>query len=199
MTKVKIGALVSILLTAVIAIAALFYPVQVPYDDNITAKAIERGALLCASESGNCVESWNGSDFIIYSDGGSTQKYHVDGATGNVDAEGTANFAGAVTLQGALQYGANNLYPVGYASSGQQLVYGTTNVTGTIVAAHGLTTVTFCTATLNEDPTAGAGDGAMVTVVVAANVCTLKVWQDDFVTAATETNVSVQWLVVGVP
>jgi len=86
-----------------------------------------------------------------------------------------------------------------YGSSGEQLVTGTTLVTGTATASHGLTTVTFCLASMGEDPTAGAGDGAMVTTAVSANTCTLKVWQDDFVSAATETNVDVHWLVVGTP
>lgn len=111
----------------------------------------------------------------------------------------TVSNAGNVDAAGTLQYGANNLYPVGYSASGQQLVYGTATITGTAVIAHGLTTVTFCQATLGEDPTAGAGDGAHVTVTVAANVCTAKVWQDDFVTAASETNVDVHWLVIGAP
>jgi hypothetical protein len=86
-----------------------------------------------------------------------------------------------------------------YATSGQQLVTGTSLVTGTATASHGLTTVTFALCTLGEDPTGGAGDGAMCSVTVSANVVTLKVWQDDFVTAATETNVDVHWLAVGTP
>lgn len=86
-----------------------------------------------------------------------------------------------------------------HATAGQQLVTGTTLVTSTATASHGLTTVTFCLASMGEDPTAGAGDGAMVTTVVSANVCTLKVWQDDFVSAATEVDVDVHWLVVGTP
>lgn len=118
--------------------------------------------------------------------------------TGGTDVVTVSN-AGNVDAAGTLQYGANNLYPVGYGASGQQLVYGTATITGTAVIAHGLTTVTFCQATLGEDPTAGAGEAAHVTVTVAANVCTAKVWQDDFVTAATEANVVVHWLVIGAP
>lgn len=106
---------------------------------------------------------------------------------------------GTSDLAGTLNYGADNLYPIGYASSGQQAVYGTDDITGTLSVSHGLTTVTFCLATLGEDPTAGAGDAAHVSVVVAANACTVKAWQDDFVTAATETNVAVHWLVIGAP
>lgn len=111
----------------------------------------------------------------------------------------TVSDAGAVDIASTLNYGANDLYPVGFASSGQQLVYGTASITGTATAPHGLTTVTFCTATLGEDPTNGAGDAAHVTVAVSSNVCTLKAWQDDFVTAATEADVAVQWLVIGAP
>lgn len=111
----------------------------------------------------------------------------------------TASNAGNVDVAGTLQYGANNLYPVGYATSGQQLVYGTAAVTGTLVLPHGLTTVTFCSAVLGEDPKTGVGEAAFVTVAVAANACTAKVWQDDWTTASVETNVVVQWLVIGAP
>lgn len=102
-------------------------------------------------------------------------------------------------VAGTLQFGASNFYPVGYASSGEQIIVGTASITGTLAAPHGLTTVTFCLASLGEDPTAGAGDAAHVSVAVSANVCTLKAWQDDFVTAATETDVAVHWLVIGTP
>lgn len=111
----------------------------------------------------------------------------------------TVSNAGNVDAAGTLQYGADDLYPVGYSASGQQLVYGTSTITTTATAAHGLTTVTWAQCTLGEDPTAGAGDAAMCTVAVAGNVVTLKTWQDDFVTGATETNVDVHWLVVGAP
>ena len=122
----------------------------------------------------------------------------VGSALGTTQAIGIDESANT-DVAGTLQYGANDLYPVGYASSGQQMVYGTASITGTATAAHGLTTVTFCMATLGEDPTNGAGDAAHVTVAVSANVCTLKAWQDDFVTAATETDVAVHWVVVGAP
>ena len=105
---------------------------------------------------------------------------------------------GDMTVGGELNL-ASGAYPLGYATSGSQLVYGTSSITGTATAAHGLTTVTFANCTLGEDPTFGAGDGAMCTVAISANVVTVKVWQDDFVTAATETEVDVHWLVVGVP
>lgn len=118
---------------------------------------------------------------------------------GIIEVDGAATFDGNADVAGTLEYGADGLFPVGYATSGQQLVYGTASITTTAVVAHGLTTVTFCQATMGEDPTAGAGDAAHVTVTVAANDCTLLAWQDDFVTAATETDVAVHWLVIGLP
>lgn len=63
----------------------------------IPAYRVWRGGLLCATESGNCVESWNGSDIYVYSDQGSTQKFHVDGATGNIDSEGTLTVEGSIS------------------------------------------------------------------------------------------------------
>jgi hypothetical protein len=117
---------------------------------------------------------------------------------GVLQCNGAATIDGALDVGGTLNYGANNLYPVGFASSGQQVVYGTSTITTTLAVPHGLTTVTFCQATLGEDPETGAGDAAAVTVAVAANVCTVKAWQDDF-SAATETNVVVHWMVIGAP
>ena len=102
-------------------------------------------------------------------------------------------------VAGEIEYGSNDEYPLGYASSGQQLVYGTDVVTGTLAVNHGLSTVTFCVASMGKDPDDDAGDAAHVTVAVSSNVCTVKVWQDDFITAATETDIPVHWLVVGTP
>ena len=111
----------------------------------------------------------------------------------------TLSNAGALDIASTFNFGANDLYPLGFASSGQQAFYSTASITGTATIAHGLTTVTFALCTLGEDPTSGAGDAAMCTVTVAANVVTAKVWQDDFVTAATETDVDVHVLVIGAP
>jgi len=114
-----------------------------------------------------------------------------------ITGSGVTNFTN-IDASGYINYGSNDLYPLGYASDGQQVVVGTDLITGTATAAHGLTTVTFCLCTLGEDPETGAGDAAACTTAVATNVCTVKAWQDDF-TAATETDVVVHWLVVGTP
>ena len=144
-----------------------------------------------------------------------TNKFTVADTTGNTAISGTLAANGGITVDstafvvadttgntdiaGTLQYGASDLYPTGYASSGQQIVYGTSAVTGTEAVAHGLTTVTFCVASLGEAPKTGGGEAALVTVAVSTNTCTVELWQDDWTTAATETGVVVQWVVIGAP
>lgn len=44
----------------------------------------------------------SGADFYIYSDAGTTQKFYVDGATGNTTVAGTIGVTGATTLTGLL-------------------------------------------------------------------------------------------------
>jgi hypothetical protein len=139
---------------------------------------------------------------VLDTDGDTTLSADTDD-TINVEVSGADDFvitANTFTASsGSSIVLASGAYPLGFATSGSQLVFGTDDITGTATAAHGLTTVTFAVCTLGEDPTAGAGEGAMCTVTVSGNVVTLKVWQDDFVTAASETDVAVHWIVVGVP
>lgn len=85
-----------------------------------------------------------------------------------------------------------------YATAGQQMVVGTsTGVTETVVANHGLTTVTFALCTLGEDVDTDADDPVVCTASVAANVVTIKLWEDDW--SAAGTAATVHWLVVGTP
>jgi len=109
-----------------------------------------------------------------------------------LDVSGPASFGDTVTLS-------SSNYPLEFASAGSEAIYGTDTITGTATAVHGFTTVTFALCTLGEDPESGSGDAAMCTVAISANVVTLDIWQDDFVTAATETDVVIHWVVIGVP
>lgn len=117
-------------------------------------------------------------------------------AAGDLACDGDVVIEGNVTITGTLQYGA--LYPLGFVSDGQQLVYGTASITTTLAVAHGLTTVTWCNATLAQDPKTGSGEAALVTVAVATNACTVKAWQIGGA-AATETDVKINWIVIGAP
>lgn len=86
-----------------------------------------------------------------------------------------------------------------YGSSGEKAVASTISMTGTYTVAHGLTTVTWAMCTLGRDPDDDAGDAAHMTVEVSGNVVLAKMWQDDFVSAATEADVTAHCLVIGTP
>lgn len=79
---------------------------------------------------------YNGADFYMYSNDHSTQKLHLDGATGNIDAEGTLDVAGAVTLAGnigAVDVSASgDLYVADDADVNGELLAGSLTVTGTL-------------------------------------------------------------------
>ena len=106
-------------------------------------------AIICRFESTACVTSWNGADIVIYSDNGSTQKFLVDGATGDVTAAGTLSTTGAQTQTGLLN--ANGGIAVDTTAfrvadttgntiiSGTLGVTGATALTGTLSANGGIT------------------------------------------------------------
>jgi len=86
--------ILSIVLSAALAVfAVLGWVIQV---ESPEARAIRERISIDAQDDAYL---YNGADLYIYSDNHSTQKFHVDGATGAVDAESTANFADAVTIQ----------------------------------------------------------------------------------------------------
>jgi hypothetical protein len=152
------------------------------------------GGVLDVNGTADAIVLDTDADTTISADTDDTINVEVAGADDFVITADTLTASSGSSI--ALASGA---FPLGYATTGSQLVYGSDAITGTATAAHGLTTVTFAVCTLGEDPEAGAGDGAMCTVSISANVVTLDIWQDDFVTAATETDVVIHWLVVGVP
>ena len=69
--------------------------------------ATERISILCATEWNPCVESHNGADIVVYSDAGTTQKFLVDGATGNTTIAGNLTATGAFTPSGVLNQAIN--------------------------------------------------------------------------------------------
>jgi hypothetical protein len=58
----------------------------------------------------NNIKIQSGYDLILYSDAGTTTKFSIDGATGNVDGEGTLDIAGATTLQNTLSVGSTSTF-----------------------------------------------------------------------------------------
>jgi hypothetical protein len=121
---------------------------------------------------------------------------------GGLEVDGTAKLDGAVNIggntdvAGTLQYGASNLYPVGYASSGYKVVTGITPVfTGTVGITHGLSVVTSVQVSLCQDSAAAAA-GASVTI--SGTTVTAKSWKSDGSTAA-DVGTTVCYTVIGTP
>jgi hypothetical protein len=109
----------------------------------------------------------------------------------------TVSNAGNADVAGTLQFGADNNYALGYASSTQEIACFTSSVTGTrSLTATGITTATFVMVTLITDPGAGAGAPFIVSAdAPTTSTVTINVWQDD-ATAATAV-ATVHWCAVG--
>jgi len=117
----------------------------------------------------------------------------------NLEVAGTLAVTGNTDLTGTLQYGANNLYPVGYATSGERFLFVTQDLTQSeVIVTTGLSTITWALCTLCEDP-AAATDAAFCTVAISTNVVTGKIWQADGSTASGEIDVCVNAMIVGTP
>ncbi len=125
--------------------------------------------------------------FVLETSAG-TDKFTVSNA-GNTVIAGTLDVAGA-----SLNYGPNDLYPVGASSSGFELVWGSDTITGTAAVVHGLTTPTVGVCSLGQAPGA---NGATCAVVIAGATVTVGVYLTD--TTASAVGVPVYWQVIGLP
>lgn len=121
--------------------------------------------------------------------------------TADLEADGLSNLAGAATfgstidVASTVNFGTDNLYPLGYASADQQIECGVTaTFTDTVaVTASALTTATYAIATQITDPAASA---AFLTVdAPAANVFNIDSWEDDYTVGTT--GITVYWCAVG--
>ena len=184
--------------------------------EQVGAQAVERIGFSSRDDS----EFYNGADLSWY-DGllKTTRVAKMDGDSGALELSAPTAIATATPVLSIDSLGVSNLFEVRdaatpvfqvhdggnvtgkvmrYATAGQQMVVGTsTGVTETVVANHGLTTVTFALCTLGEDVDTDAGDPVVCTVSVSTNVVTLKLWEDDW--SAAGTAATVHWLVVGTP
>lgn len=69
---------------------------------------------------------YNSADLYVYSDAHATQKYHVDGATGNTTIAGTLTATGATVLNGGLTMDTNKFTVAD--TSGNTVIGGTLSV-----------------------------------------------------------------------
>lgn len=124
---------------AMAAVAGLFLPLEAP-----EARLREKISIDARDDA----YLYNGADLYLYSDDHSTQKLHADGATGNIDSEGT------------LQLGTDN-YPVEHGSSGREIYFGLTSAfTGTATVLSTTTNIETATVVLCaiDDPDDDSGD-----------------------------------------
>jgi hypothetical protein len=127
--------------------------------------------------------------------------FTVADTSGNTQIAGTLGVTGATTLTGntdvvgTLQYGANDLYPLGYASVNQQIVCGTTIgfTATTVIEPTGLTTTTYPLAIQITQP---ASTAAYLTVTAPTTAAfTIQSWGGDFNAGSTE--ITAHWCAVG--
>jgi hypothetical protein len=83
-----------------------------------------------------------------------------------------------------------------YATAGQQLVCGSTTVTGSATVATGLTTCTYPLPGLGQDVN---GDAAHVSATCSSGNIVLKAWDTALTPAANQTGAVVTWCAVGTP
>lgn len=139
-----------------------------------------------------------------------TAVLEVDGELeldGTLDADSTSDFADTATFSkgsgnaivvsagGALNIGGK--YPLLYATTGKQVVCGSSTISSTLAVSHGLTTPSYAVCSLGEDPGTSAGDLVSCSASISEAVVTVKGWQDDWSAGANDTTVF--WCVVGTP
>lgn len=115
--------------------------------------------------------------------------FYIADTTGNTLITGTLDVASTVN------YGSDNLYPLGYVSADIQIECGVTaTFTDTVaVTASALTTATYVIATQITDPAATA---VFLTVdAPAANVFNIDSWEDDYTVGTT--GITVYWCAIG--
>jgi len=155
-------------------------------------------SLLVLENSGGTDQFTFGNTGNLYVAGTFDLRGDVSDGGGNFTIADNAVITGTLDVAGAsLQYGPNNLYPLGVDTSGFEVEWGVDTITGTLAVTHGLTSPVIAICTLVADPGTGAGDGAFCTATVSGATVTIKVWQDDF-TAAT-VGWAINWVVIGTP
>ncbi len=83
-----------------------------------------------------------------------------------------------------------------YASTGQQIVCGSTTITGTGVIAHALATPVYVMAQLAQDTTGGSEH---LSHTNSAATVTIKVWNSALTPAASNAGAVIDWCVIGTP
>jgi len=101
---------------------------------------------------------------------------------------GTVTVSGNVDAAGSLNFGANDLYPLGVAADGLTLYCGVsagfTATTTVAVGTHGVTTPTVALTTLQTQPAATA---AFITASISGTDVVISTWDSSYSAGSTET------------
>jgi hypothetical protein len=177
MEKQQISGLVSILISAAIAIAALW-----GYNIVVVQPLAEQMAKQSSAWQ-NTADPSTGAGQVLYG----TEVQGGDRAVGETNLTNLVT-SGAVAVAGtpvAVQVGAH---------AGQAIICGSTTITGTGTLPHGLATPSFVTLGLAQDVT---GNGGHLSASNASGTVTVKAWSSALTPAAATTPVAVNWCVNG--
>jgi hypothetical protein len=103
-------------------------------------------------------------------------------SSGDLNLNDNVQITGTLDVTSTIQFGADNLYPIGYASSGELAYAGaSSSVTQTIVlsSTHGATTAITYAACSVSDPDDDAGDPFLCKVSITDGDVTFQAVQDD--------------------
>lgn len=106
-----------------------------------------------------------------------------------------ASVTGDLTVTGDVAQGSN--YALLFDTADSFAVVGGASITGTASYAHGLTTVEFAICAMNQVADDDAGDAARCVATYGSTTVTVTLYQDDWVTQATEASIPVTYLAVG--
>lgn len=121
---------------------------------------------------------------------------NVADSLGDFTVADNAIVTGTVDVQGAsLQYGPNNLYPLGASASGFQGVWGTTTITNSGTVAHGLTSPAWGTCAYSGTLT--DNEEQLCSVDISGATVTIYTYKE--AGTAGDSGVAIYWMVIGTP
>lgn len=114
--------------------------------------------------------------------------------SGNIKVAENLTVGGTADIAGTLNYGANDLYPLGHATSGKAIVASTVSTAGSghATITHGLTSVDSVLVSLCQGATTTA---AFASAIITSTTVTLNAWDS---TLSNRVNgVSLCYLIIG--
>ena len=153
-------------------------------------------AVILGSQPQDSSDPWgvrsSGYDMCdVYVEQGCTKQVVASGGETEIQSGGTLDVQAGATFN----IGSN--YPVVLDTASSVIVVGGGSITGTASYAHGLTTVEFAACHMNQTADDDAGDAARCVATHGTTTITATLYQDDWVTQATETDIPITYVAIG--